>query len=122
MKTIYAVLAIIFIFFLLHGCYYDSEETLYPQTTSSCDTFNVTYEGSVVHIFESNCYSCHSNSTPSFGGGIHLQDKSDVISNASKIIASVSQTGPKPMPPNGKLRECEIAKINIWIRNGMNNK
>jgi uncharacterized membrane protein len=119
MKVTSAALIGIFSFLSLYGCYYDSEEALYPEIITSCDTVNVSFNGSVVHILESNCYSCHSGSTSSFGGGINLQDKSIVITNASKIKASISQTGSKPMPPSGKLSSCDISRINIWIRNGM---
>jgi uncharacterized membrane protein len=122
MKLTSAALIGIFSFLLLHGCYYDSEEALYPEIVTSCDTLNVSYNSSVVHIFESNCYSCHSSSTSSFGGGINLQNKNTVLVNASKIKASVSHVSPKPMPPSGKLSDCDIAKLEIWIRNGMSTK
>lgn len=102
------------------ACYYDNEEALYPTLSSSCDTLNVSYTGSIATILSNNCYSCHSDANAAFGGGVHLQKLSDVVSYSSRIIAAVKQTGPKPMPPSGKLNPCSVSQFDIWLRNGMN--
>jgi hypothetical protein len=103
------------------SCYYDNEEALYPSLNNSCDTTNVTFSGTIVPILNDNCYSCHSNTTASFGGNIRLETIEDVKTNSTKIIVSIKQTGAKPMPPNGKLRACSIIQFDIWIKNGMPN-
>jgi hypothetical protein len=115
----FATITLISFFFV--SCYYDNEEALYPALNSSCDTTNVTFSGTIVPIFNNNCYSCHSNTTSSFGGNIRLQGIADVISNAGKISIAIKQTGAKPMPPNGKIKACSIIQFDIWIRNGMPN-
>jgi hypothetical protein len=112
-------LAIILLFFV--SCYYDNEEALYPTLSNACDTTNVTFSGTIAPILSNNCYSCHSNSNATFGGGIHLQSIADVITNSSKIVVSIKQTGSKPMPPGGKLNSCSITQFDIWVRNGMPN-
>lgn len=107
-----------FLFFFV-SCYYDNEEALYPTLTSSCDTSNVTFSGTIAPMLSNNCYSCHSNVNAAFGGGIHLQAVADVISNSPKIVASIKRTSSKPMPPSGKLNSCAITQFDIWVRKGM---
>jgi cytochrome c5 len=103
------------------SCYYDNEEALYPSLNSSCDTTNVTFSGTIVPILQNNCYSCHSNANAAFGANIHLEAYADVVANSAKLIVSIKQTGAKPMPPNGKLKDCSITQFDIWIRKGMLN-
>jgi hypothetical protein len=107
--------------FLFAACYYDNEEALYPAYSNSCDTTIVTFSGTIVPMLDNNCYSCHSNSTSSFGGNIRLEGIANVIANSGKIITSIRQTGAKPMPPNGKIKACSIAQFDIWVKNGMLN-
>jgi hypothetical protein len=108
-------------FFFFVSCYYDNEEALYPQLNTSCDTTNVTYSGTIVPILSNNCYSCHSTANAAFGGNIRLDTYADVNANAARIVPAIKQTGPKPMPPNGKLKTCSINQFDIWVRNGMPN-
>lgn len=110
--------AIIIILIIIAGCYYDNEEALYPGF-QTCDTSNVTFTGSVIGVLNNNCLSCHSDANSSFGGGIRLQKYADVKANSQKIIPAVDGTGPKPMPPNGRLSNCGISIFKIWVRKGM---
>lgn len=104
------------------GCYYDNEEYLYPDLNTSCDTLNVTFSSTITPILDNNCLSCHSDANAAFGGGVHLQSLADVKANSSKIVSSITQTGSKPMPPNGKLKPCSVTQFSIWLRNGMPGK
>jgi hypothetical protein len=122
MKRLFISLTAIAIFLLFFvSCYYDNEEALYPSISSACDTTNVTFSGTITTILSNNCYSCHSNTNASFGGGIRLQNIADVITNSQKILVSINRTGPFPMPPGGKLGSCSITQFGIWVRNGMPN-
>ncbi len=111
---------IIFLFFFV-SCYYDNEEALYPTISSACDTSNVTFSVTITAILSNNCFSCHSNGNSSFGGGIRLQNISDVMTNSAKVVAAIKQTGPYPMPPGVRLGSCSVAQFDIWVRNGMPN-
>jgi cytochrome c5 len=111
-----AIIAVISLFVV--SCYYDNEEALYPSLSNSCDTTNVTYNGTIVSIFSNNCYSCHSNANSAFGGSIVLDSYANVIMYESRITPAIKQTGSKPMPPNGKLKDCSITQWDIWVRNG----
>ena len=112
-------LVIISLFFV--SCYYDNEEALYPSLNNSCDTTNVTYSAAILPILQNNCYSCHSNANSAFGGNVQLEAYSDVVANIARIIPAIKQTGSKPMPPSGKLKDCSINQFDIWVRNGMLN-
>lgn len=104
------------------SCYYDSEESLYPSLSSSCDTVNVTYSKTVVPMLENNCLGCHSAAAVSGGdgGGIVLDNYTDVKSQAVSISAAINQTGANsPMPKNSnKMKSCLIKQFDIWVRNG----
>ncbi len=115
-----------FIILILTGvsCYYDNEEALYPQLSTSCDTSNVTYRVTIVSIMNNNCYSCHSNSNAAaFGGNIRLEDYSDFTGNINKVMGSVKHNpGYSPMPKNGgRIKDCSITQLDIWVREGMQN-
>ena len=102
------------------GCYYDSEEYLYPSVNTNCDTANVTFARSVKPILQQSCFSCHGNGTAaSFGNNIKLEDHADVKAQADngKLYGAIAQlSGYSPMPKGGgKLDDCKINTIKIWI-------
>ena len=105
----FAIFTIFSLFFI--SCYYDNEEALYPTLSSTCDTSNVTFSGIISPILANNCYSCHSDANAAFGGNIHLQSIADVITNSSRIVVSIKQTGLKPMPPSGKLKRVQLHSL-----------
>jgi hypothetical protein len=103
------------------SCYYDNEEALYPQLSSSCDTSNVTFSGTIAPILANNCLSCHSNAmAASAGNNIRLENYADVQSSKTAISGSINHTGSySPMPKNGaKLKACSITQFDIWVKNG----
>lgn len=104
------------------GCYYDTEERLYPKISSPCDDAVVTFSKTVTPILQS-CQTCHSNSnSASSGEGIRLQDYIDVqiyVKN-NKLMGAISHaSGFSAMPKgDGKLADCEISQLQKWIDNG----
>lgn len=117
----YLIILLSILFF--SGCYYDSQEYMFPQLGSDCDTTNVTYSGTVQPILSSSCLSCHSNSiAASYGANIKIEDYSDVLlrANDGKLYGSISQSGGfSPMPKNSaKLNDCKIKSVKIWIDAG----
>jgi hypothetical protein len=118
------VLLVSVISVVIVSCYYDSEEALYPSLSSSCDTTNVTFSGTVVPIIANNCLTCHSNSTAaSFGNNIRLENYADLKSNAVAVKGSINYTGTySRMPKNGgKLKACSLRQFDIWVSQGMLN-
>jgi hypothetical protein len=125
MKQGIILLSTILIILLLSTCYYDSEEYLFPQVNNQCDTTSFTFSTDVKPILENNCYSCHSNSSASLGGGIKLEDYADVKVQASNghLMGSIEHSsGFSPMPQGtAKLDDCKITIIRKWIDAGMLN-
>jgi hypothetical protein len=118
-------LALILAIVSITGCYYDSEERLYPKLSSPCDDTTVTFSGTVTTILQP-CQSCHSNSNASSSGsGIKLQNYSDVMIQVDngKLMGSVKHaSGYKAMPQTGgSIPQCEIDQLQKWIDNGSPN-
>lgn len=83
-----------------------------------CDTTTLTFNNDILPIFQNKCASCHSllNSALS-GGGIVLQDSSQIIERADEIINDISQTSARfnAMPKNSlMLDNCSINQIKVW--------
>lgn len=123
-RTIISLAFFLVLVLITVSCYYDNEEALYPQLSTSCDTTNVTYSLTVVSIMSNNCYSCHSNkNAAAYGNNIRLETYADVTANISRVMGSVKHlTGFLPMPKNGgTIKECSITQLDIWVRDGMQN-
>lgn len=108
------------------GCYYDSEEYLFPTIGTSCDTTNVTFSDQVTSILDNRCLSCHSNSTAAaFGGNIRLEDYADVKARVDdmRLQGSINHDpGYSPMPMGAsKLDACSLSMIRVWIESGAPN-
>lgn len=115
-----AAIAIISLFFV--SCYYDNEEVLYPSFNAPCDTINpVTFSGTIQPMIQNSCslINCHSGPSPS--GNVPLGSYSDVATIAANglLIKALKGTGVIKMPPGGKLKDCSISQIEIWIRKEM---
>ena len=116
--------AIVLLLTLFGACYYDSEEALYPVYSSSCDTTNVTFSGTITPILNGSCWGCHSNTTAAaYGSNIKLQDYADVTARINSIIPAINQTGSlSPMPKGGsKLNSCKLTQFAVWVRKGTPN-
>ncbi|MER3498983.1 MAG: hypothetical protein C4308_10290 [Chitinophagaceae bacterium] len=118
----FAILLALFIGF--NSCYYDVESQLYPDT-SNCDTTNITYSTTIRTILQNgSCLSCHGG-TGASGGGIILDTYTGVktVAQNGKLYGAISYSpGYSPMPQNGgKLTNCDIKKVKIWIDSGIPN-
>lgn len=115
----YIPLIVVIMLVFAGGCYYDSEEVLYPNTF--CDTVNVTYSGTIVPIVESNCATpgCHVAGGDGTGDFTTYAGLMDQIDN---ILPSIRQEpNAIPMPLEGSLRACEITQFELWIGEGAPN-
>lgn len=103
-------------------CYYNNEETLYPDMTNSCDTTNVTFKAKIVPILKEHCYKCHSNAVAvDNGAGIRLENYADVKLHLSRVYGAIThQDGFVSMPKDmtAKIDTCHIKKIRIWMEAG----
>jgi len=115
------IILFIGLFFSGESCTFNNEEDLYE-----CDTLQVTYSNSVVPVLENNCYVCHGIDKYAVSGGGNLLEGYDNIEPYATggILGSVINHDPGfvQMPRDaGKLSECDIAKVEIWIREGAEN-
>ncbi len=104
---------------LLHSCYYDVEEELYPSTT--CNTATMSYQNDVLPILtNSGCISCHGDLAT-----IDLNGYTDVkihVDNGSLLGSIKHESSYRAMPDNQpKLDKCTIDKIAAWIADGAAN-
>jgi len=111
------------VFFILSGCYYDSEEALYGKpVTTVCDTSVAKFSTQVKPILSSYCLTCHSNANAAgSGAGIRLEAYADVLLkvNDGTLKSSIEHTSSFPMPKGGgTLSACDISIINAWITKG----
>jgi hypothetical protein len=124
MKYLFKIIITVFaLSILLYGCYNNSEEYLYPNINTNCDTTNVTFSSTISSIISENCLSCHQGSNPE--GGIELSNYANVKIQADngKLLGTVQQLSGYSAMPKGaaKLSDCKINQIKIWINKGTQN-
>lgn len=121
MKKITVLTLIAFTLSLVSSCYYDKEETLYPNssTNTSCDTSLAKYSKDVSVIINSKCAvsGCHvaGSQTPDLSSYAALTSSNNITRVQERAINS------KTMPAAGPLSACEITKLQLWINNGAKN-
>ena len=114
---------VLFLGLLLGSCYYDKEELLYGNNSSSCQAAagTVSYANQVQPLLSSQCYSCHSGATPSASIGMGNWASDKAIAQNGKLWGSVAHlAGYAPMPEGApKFNDCQMAIIKTWIDQGM---
>lgn len=100
----------------LYNCSYENEEEAYADII--CDTTDVSYAFDIKPILQASCYQCHSNAIGL--GNIRLENYEDVKAQIDAISGAINHSpGYSPMPKGGgKLDDCSIEKIEIWMKNG----
>lgn len=103
----------------LSSCSKASEDVL-AANDLPCDTAGMKYSADILPILTANCYSCHGGGATE--GDINLAGHANLliqVNNGNLNGAITHASGYTPMPYNGgKLSDCEISKIQAWIRNG----
>ncbi|MCY7422040.1 MAG: hypothetical protein LH478_09915 [Chitinophagaceae bacterium] len=108
--------AIIFI-----ACTKENEEDLQPKINQPlCDTVNMMFTKDVLPIITLNCYSCHGNGQMQGGMNLdgYIRIKRQVDNN--QLINVIRHSPGYAQMPQGqpKLAQCDIDKIEAWIRRG----
>jgi hypothetical protein len=113
------------IILFLSSCYYDNSAELYPGAAlQNCDTIAVSYTKNIEPLFRSNCgtnNSCHSASIAN--GNVILDNYASASQVDSQLLIAVIEHAPgfTPMPPTGKMSDCGIQQVKLWIQNGKPN-
>lgn len=119
--------AFVFIFLtsviiLFSGCYYDNFAELKPEivvSESGCDTtVAMSYSNHIVPILEANCTGgCHNPVSSGFDLTSYTA-VSDIVLDGSFLGSVQWVSSYRPMPATGKISDCNIAKIRLWIAQG----
>jgi uncharacterized membrane protein len=107
------------------SCYYDNNEDLYPGQ-STCDTVNVSFAKDIKPLIDAQCVGCHNTQSPTAGISLSTHGEIQVYANSGKLFGVLSwtppYTGTKQMPPSGpKWSNCNLSKLNSWIKKGAPN-
>ena len=103
------------------SCTRENEEDLKPAIGQPiCDTLNVTFTKDVLPIITLNCYICHGNG--SMVAGINLQGYTRIkrqVDNNLLLNVIKHSPGYAQMPSGqAKLAQCDIDKIEAWVKRG----
>lgn len=120
-STLKGALALLSVVAFLSGCYYDTEEHLYPGGT--CNTTNVTYSGTIKQIIQVRCATpgCHvsGSSSPSTDFTQDADVAADVADGTfrSRVFSTNASLR---MPPTSAaaLSTCELSQIKAWLDAG----
>ncbi|MDX5405392.1 MAG: hypothetical protein LPK28_07835 [Bacteroidota bacterium] len=115
------LLSISLVLAFMGGCYYDNQEDLfsnYPQT--NCDTSAVTYTEDISWIMDTYCVSCHGGSAPQSGLDLSSYQGVQTAAQNGKLLDRISrpQGDALLMPPTGKMSDCNIDKVRVWVNKG----
>jgi len=108
---------LLFVLTGIGACKHECAEIPGPEP-QPCDTSNVSYNGSVVPIFNEYCISCHSGEQPAGNLDLDDYDQVSIVAQNGALVGSIRHLpGYSPMPKVGDpLDECQIWTIEIWIR------
>jgi hypothetical protein len=111
------------IFTLLAGTIFFSCQSLNEEElfgNRDCDTSIVTYSESILPIIQNNCYECHSGTNPISFRNFEGYNNFEFYVSSGKVYGAVNHlSGFANMPKDrNKLPDCELGKINKWIREG----
>jgi hypothetical protein len=100
------------------SCVNNSEEELYG--IKPCDITNVTWESKVRVIMENNCVMCHGPKVAFKGVRHDTYEAEMIVVKDGRLRGVVNHLpGYSKMPKDrGKLPDCELKLINIWLDNG----
>lgn len=90
-----------------------------------CDTNSTTYSAEIKPILDQFCNTSGCHDAASMAGGYNLSDYNSLqpIALGNRFMGSIKhKSGFSSMPKGGaKLANCQIEKIEIWVRKGAQN-
>ena len=103
------------------SCENQNEEDLFGIT--GCDTSTVSWSQDIDPILAGRCHHCHYDNSPITPFSLQGYQNVLIRVNSGQLEAAVNHLPGSPqMPQDGpKLPDCELSKINKWIREGAPN-
>ena len=116
----YTLLISLLVILGFSDCYYDNEDELFPNAGIDCDTTSISYTDDILEILNFRCFSCHEDGIA--GDGIIFKEYNElkVLVENGKLLGSIKHNpccSPMPKDDN-QLPDCEINKVEAWIRDG----
>jgi hypothetical protein len=98
------------------SCENQNKEDLFG--ISDCDTNQVSYSGYVEPLLENHCYICHAGANLIAPFSLEGYDNVKLRASSGQLFGALNHLeGYQNMPRGGpKLPECDLTKINKWIR------
>ena len=100
-----------------------AENTTCSDSSSTCNTSNVTFSATIAPILQTYCNGCHGGASPQ--GNINYNTYAGVKATVTngKLMGSIQRlSGYSAMPQNAnKLSTCKISTIQAWIDAGAPN-
>lgn len=87
-----------------------------------CDSSNYSFAAAINPIITNNCISCHNENYKS--GDISLSNYTNIatIAQNGKLVGTINKSSGYPlMPPSNKMNNCNIVKIQKWVKSGYPN-
>jgi uncharacterized membrane protein len=84
-----------------------------------CDTVTVKFAGFIQPLVQNQCQGCHGATNPN--GGISLTNYTQIKASVQtgRFWGSIQQSaGFVKMPVGSRLYDCELNKVNAWIKRG----
>ncbi len=126
MKIAILLFSTLILMIFMSTCYYDSQEFLFPQISSQCDSTGKIPYATVDSVLKANCMSCHDG--PSSSSGLDLSGYDQVHQyattkrNGTPILQGAIRRIPgflaMPEPPAPLLDICGMRIIELWIEQG----
>jgi|APGre2960657444_1045066.scaffolds.fasta_scaffold37792_2 cytochrome c553 len=85
-------------------------------SNEACTSSTISYSKEIAPIMSANCISCHDSGNQN--GNVNLSSFEMVNKNATKALTAIKNG---TMPPNGKMEDSLIIKLNCWISQGKKN-
>ena len=95
------------------SCKNNSVEAL--SNGSICDTSAVKYSTEIASMMTNHCTNCHGGANPS--AGLRLENYNDLVLRGQASLQRMKSSS-NPMPPSGKIDDCNINKLATWINQG----
>jgi hypothetical protein len=113
MKTLFPALTIAV---LSVGCYYDTEEKLYPGL-APCELADVTWSETIRPIIQTRCAISGCHVQGGNGPGDYSQF-TNVKAAADQGFIRIVVIDNRSMPPGIPLNDCQLEQIGIWLDAG----
>lgn len=124
MKFTITIICILSIFAILSSCSKNSKEAIL-EGLEACDTTSTAYSAEIKPILDQFCNTsgCHNATSVAAGYNFESYDNVKNAALGSRFLGSIRhESGFSSMPKGSdKLTDCQIQKIEIWVRKGAQN-